>query len=92
MLPYKSGSLPTWSSCDKSLVAAAGKGKPFSCMAASAFQAYLYETLPPSTICIHTKMRDLHKMKQENHLSLRLEKVNGMDTLQMFTMKCFLSL
>lgn len=37
-------------------------------------------------------MRDLHKMKQENHLSLFSEKVNGMDTLQMFTMKCFLSL
>lgn len=37
-------------------------------------------------------MWDLHKMKQENHLSLLLEKVNGMDTLQMFTMKCFLSL
>lgn len=36
-------------------------------------------------------MRDLHKMKQENHLSLLLEKVNGMDTLQMFTMKSFLA-
>lgn len=37
-------------------------------------------------------MWDLHKMKQENHLSLRSGKVNGMDTLQMFTVKCFLSL
>lgn len=69
-----------------------GKTSHFACMAASAFQADLYETLPPSTICIRTKMWDLHKMKQENHLSLLSEKVNGMDSLQMFTIKCFLSL
>lgn len=66
-----------------------GKTSHFACMAASAFQADLYETLPPSTICIHTKMWDLHKMKQENHLFLLLEKV--MDCSQMFTIKCFLS-
>lgn len=31
-------------------------------------------------------------MKRENHLSLLPEKVNGTATLQMFTVKCFLSL
>lgn len=69
-----------------------GKTSHFACMAASAFQADLYEMLPPCTICIHTKVPDLHKMRQENHLSLLSEKVNGMDSLQMFTIKCFLSL
>lgn len=92
MLPYKPGSLRPGPAVPEVSLQLQAKASHFACMAASASQADLYETLPPSTICIGTKIRGLHKTEQENHLSVLSEKGNGMDTLHMFTMKCFLSL
>lgn len=69
-----------------------GTASHFACMAASAFQAYLYKLLPPSAICICTNMRELRKTKRENHLSPLSAKVNDMDTSQVFTTRYFLGL